>query len=74
MTEPDDPLLYELCFPGALFGETEIECPHCGELLTVPVEDPLGQDSFRCCECQGAFDVDWGRGVLAPIVSVDREQ
>lgn len=37
-----------------------LECPHSDELLTVPVDDPMGQDTFQCCECGGGFDVDWG--------------
>ena len=32
---------YELCFPGAVIGSTEVECPHCGELLNLPVNDPM---------------------------------
>ena len=28
----DDIINYELCFPGAVTGSTEVECPHCGEL------------------------------------------
>ena len=40
MFDPNDPLIYEVCFPGAVFGETEIECPHCGELLTVRCANP----------------------------------
>jgi hypothetical protein len=38
----DDLMLYELCFPGVVTGSTEVECPHCGELLTIRVNDPLG--------------------------------
>jgi hypothetical protein len=26
----DDLINYELCFPGAVTGSTEIDCPHCG--------------------------------------------
>ena len=64
MHDPDDLTNYEICFPGAVFGSTEVECPHCGELLTVPVDDPMGQESFQCCECGGTFDVDWVEGVV----------
>ena len=42
----------------------KLVCPHCDELLTVPVDDPMGQDTFQCCECGGGFDVDWGEGVV----------
>ena len=65
----DDLINYELCFPGAVTGSTEMECPHCGELLTVSVDDPMGKDTFQCCECSGGFDVDWGEGVvrLSPL-------
>ncbi len=50
----DDLINYELCFPGADTGSTEVECPHCGELLTVSVDDPMGEESFQC---SGGFDV-----------------
>jgi DNA-directed RNA polymerase subunit RPC12/RpoP len=53
---------YELCFPGAVTGSTEINCPHCGDLLTVTVNDPMGQESYQCSECDGTFEVDWGEG------------
>jgi hypothetical protein len=42
MLDPDDLCAYEICFPGAITGETEVTCPHCNELLTVPVDDPMG--------------------------------
>lgn len=67
MIDPDDFIDYELCFPGAMTGETEINCPHCNQLLTVPVDDPMGVDSFRCCQCHGAFQVDWGEGTVSPL-------
>jgi len=54
----DDLINYELCVPGAVTGSTEVECPHCEELLTVSVDDPMGE------ECGGGFDVDWGEGVV----------
>jgi transposase-like protein len=60
MLDPFDPLAYELCFPGAITGETEVTCPHCNALLTVPVDDPLGTQSYRCCQCQAVFTVNWG--------------
>ena len=59
MLDPLDPLTYELCFPGGLSGETEIACPHCHMLLTVPVNDPNGEESYQCCKCQKGFVVDW---------------
>lgn len=62
MFDPDDFINYELCFPGAVTGETEIKCPYCLELLTVPVNDPLGEESYVCCECSGVFDVNWAEG------------
>ena len=60
----NDLLNYELCFPGAVTGSTEVECPHCDELLTVPVDDPMGEDTFQCCDCGGEFDVNWVEGVV----------
>jgi len=62
MFDPYDLINYELCFPGAVTGESEIECPYCQELLTVPVNDPLGEESYACCECGGVFNVDWAEG------------
>ena len=41
MLDPDDLINYELCIPGAVTRSTEINCPHCGELLTVPVNGPI---------------------------------
>ncbi len=60
----DDLINYELCFTGAVTGSTEVECPHCGESFTVPVNDPMGEESYQCCEFSGGFDVDWGEGVV----------
>ena len=60
MLDPDDPLLYELCFPGAISGEAEVHCPHCDALLTVPVEDPMGKERYRCATCGQPFVVNWG--------------
>ena len=62
MLDPLDPLIYEFCFPGGLTGETEIACPHCDALLTVPVNDPNGEESYQCCKCQKGFVVDWASG------------
>jgi DNA-directed RNA polymerase subunit RPC12/RpoP len=61
----EDMINYEVCFPGAVTGATEVRCPHCGELLTVPVNDPMGQESYQCCQCGGDFDVDWGAGKIS---------
>ena len=47
MLDPDDLINYELIFPGAVTGSTEVECPHCGELLNVPVNDPMGEESYQ---------------------------
>ena len=54
MLDPDDLIAYELCFPGAVTGSTEINGPHCDELLTVRVNDPTGEESYQCTECSGA--------------------
>ncbi|PAY20979.1 hypothetical protein CKO51_02720 [Rhodopirellula sp. SM50] len=61
----DDLINYELSFPGAVSGSAEVECPNCGELLTVPVDDPMGTESYQCCECGGDFVVDWGEGAVS---------
>ncbi|MEC7564351.1 MAG: zf-TFIIB domain-containing protein [Planctomycetota bacterium] len=60
----DDFLMYELCFPGAVTGETEIECPYCQQRLTVTVDDPMGEEIYQCPSCAGTFEADWGQGVV----------
>lgn len=63
-TDPFDLLFQEILFPGSMTGSTEVECPHCHVMLTVPVNDPMGTESYRCCKCDGEFDVDWGDGMV----------
>jgi DNA-directed RNA polymerase subunit RPC12/RpoP len=70
MLDPVGSQTYELCFPGSLTGETEISCPHCNTLLTVPVNDPNGQESYQCCKCQKGFMVDWASGQISMPVDV----
>jgi DNA-directed RNA polymerase subunit RPC12/RpoP len=70
MLDPLDPLTYELCFPGGLTGETEISCPHCKTLLTVPVNDPTDEESYQCCKCQKGFVVDWASGQVTTPANV----
>lgn len=60
MLDPDDLWAYEICFPGAITGETEVTCPHCNALLTVPVDDPMGTAQFRCANCGQSFVVNFG--------------
>lgn len=60
MFDPSDPWVYELCFPGAISGEAEVNCPQCSALLTVAVDDPMGSQTYRCSECQTVFKVNWG--------------
>lgn len=62
MFDLNDVITYELCFPGAITGEAEINCPYCSEWITVPVDDPMGLESYQCNACQDVFDVDWGNG------------
>ena len=45
--------------PGSVSGSTEINCPHCGELLTAGVNEPFGEESYQC---SGVFEVAWGEG------------
>jgi len=33
-------------------------------LLTVPVDDPMGDQSYQCGECNGEFSVDWAEQKL----------
>ena len=71
MSLSDDIINSERCFPGAVTGSTEVECPHCGELLTVPVNDPMGEESYQCCKCGGVFDADWGEGTISHYPQAD---
>ncbi|EMB14583.1 hypothetical protein [Rhodopirellula europaea] len=64
MDELDPMTMYELCFAGAVTGETEVTCPHCKTLLTMKVDDPMGTYSLNCCECEGEFDVDLADGTV----------
>jgi hypothetical protein len=57
---------YELCFPGAVTGSAEVECPHCETLLTASVDDPMGQEAYECSACSGSFVVDWECGRVIP--------
>ncbi len=70
MLDAFNPLTYELCFPGGLTGETEISCPHCDALLTVPVNDPNGEESYQCCECQKGIMVNWASGQISTPADV----
>ncbi len=69
----DDLINYEIIFPGAISGSTDICCPHCDASLTVPVDDPMGEESYQCCECGGEFDVDWGEGVASHLLLGNRD-
>ena len=62
MLDPGDLITCELCFPGSVTGSTEVECPHCSEVWTVPVNDPMGDELYQCCQCGGTFEADWGEG------------
>jgi len=61
MFDPLDPWMYEICFPGAISGQAEVGCPHCGTVLTVSVDDPMGSQAYRCPQCQTVFKVNWGQ-------------
>ncbi len=66
----DDLFSYEMCFPGAITGRTEVVCPHCDALLTVSVSDPIGQTPYQCQNCDGDFEVDWRELTVTPICDV----
>lgn len=61
MFDPFDPWMYEICFPGAISGEAEVACPHCGTALTVAVNDPMGSQTYHCSQCDTVFKVNWGQ-------------
>lgn len=58
MDELDPISMFELCFPGAVTGKAEVNCPHCDALLTMEVDDPMGTYSLECVLCGGEFDFD----------------
>jgi DNA-directed RNA polymerase subunit RPC12/RpoP len=64
MMDFEDWLAYELCVPGGITGETDVDCPHCGVNLTVTVDDPDGEQAYTCCECSGEFLIDWADGTI----------
>jgi DNA-directed RNA polymerase subunit RPC12/RpoP len=70
MLDPTNPLFFEACFPGALSGSREVNCPHCDALLTVPVVDAFGEESYQCCECDGQFVANWAEETVTPTVNV----
>ena len=57
-------------FPRGITGGTEIDCPHCNTLLTVPVNDPNGEESYQCCNCQKGIMVNWATGRISMPVDV----
>ena len=61
MFDPMDPWMYEICCPGAISGEAEVDCPQCGTTLTVAVDDPMGSQTYRCSQCETVFKVNWGQ-------------
>lgn len=64
MDELDPISMFELCFPGAVTGSTEVTCPHCDCVLTIPVDDPMARKQFQCAECDGIFIVDLGERTI----------
>jgi DNA-directed RNA polymerase subunit RPC12/RpoP len=67
MFDAFDAMFFESCFPGAVSGQAEVTCPHCGTMLTVRVGDPLGDESYCCGECGDDFHVDWGHETVTPL-------
>ena len=65
MLDQDDLINYELCFPGAVTGSKEVECQHCGEVLTVPVDDPMGEESYQCSAFKCSFNSARCEGISA---------
>ena len=45
-------------------GDRKLSTPrtHCDELLTIRVNDPMGEEVYQCAECAGTFEVNWGEG------------
>ena len=71
MIDPEDEFFHEICFPGAITDSTEVNCPHCGRLLTVQVNHPIGEQSYQCGECAGEFEVDWIEGTISHYPQAD---
>jgi len=60
----EDWLTFELCVPGGITGETDVDCPHCCVSLTLAVDVPDGEQAYTCCECSGEFLIDWTDGTM----------
>ena len=56
MFDPLDPLLMLTCF----CNDEDLTYPYCRETLTVTSQvEQVGAEIFQCCECSGAFTVNW---------------
>lgn len=59
------------------FDEVEIECPHCGEPMAVPVDPSQGTDQEfleDCAVCCRPITIHLDcRDPAAPVVSVERD-
>ena len=42
-------------------------------LLTVPVNDAFGEESYQCCECNGQFIANWADETVTPTVNLSLE-
>jgi hypothetical protein len=42
-----------------------LECPYCGEMLVVDVNNPKGQDVYHCFECLRLFKMNWVSGDIS---------
>lgn len=73
MLDPTDPLFFEACFPGSLSGSREVNFPHCDALLTVPVNNALGEEACQCCECGGQFVANWAEETVTPTINLSLE-
>ena len=57
LLDPRDAFAFE--DPGYLMARRCFEATG-ATLLTVPVDDPMGSQTYRCAECQTVFKVNWG--------------
>jgi DNA-directed RNA polymerase subunit RPC12/RpoP len=56
--------MWESMQPGGFTGQENVDCPYCGTTLDVEVTHRYGSDAYQCCECGGAFEVDWRDGTV----------
>ena len=40
-------------------SQQQVDCPHCGTSQWVTMNDPNGEEAYKCCDCNKAFKMEW---------------